>query len=149
MLLPSLGHCLPRQPEQCRYTNVCHLFLRDYGLMPTVLTLPGCGIVLFSLATRLEVVSFKRVNNRVFFAKVFVWPYCYILVVWIACVIVLVSKKCICTVSSAWFVFEEEIILFSFWKISCNMLSNFPCITVIAKISVVCEYQDRDFCPFE
>ena len=49
-----------------------------------------------------------------FLAKVFVRPYCYILIVWVACIVILSSGECICPIGGAWFIFEEEVILLSF-----------------------------------
>ena len=44
-----------------------------------------------------------------FFAKVLVGPYCYVLIVRVSGVIILLSRECVCSICSAWFVFKEEV----------------------------------------
>ena len=84
-----------------------------------------------------------------FFAEVLVRPYYYIFIIRVACVVVFLSRGCVCPISGAWFVFEEEVILLSFWEVSCDVLSNLSCIAVVTEVSVICEYQNGDFCSFE
>ena len=84
-----------------------------------------------------------------FFTKIFVGPYCYVLIVWVACIIILSLGECVCPIGGACFIFKEEVVLLSFREVSCDALSNFPCIAVVAEVSVICEYQDGDFCSFE
>ena len=94
-------------------------------------------------------VSIKCIDDCMFFAKVFVGPYCYVLVVWVACIIIFSLGECVCSIGGAWFIFEEEVILLSFQEVSCDALSNFPCVAVVAEVSMICEHQDEDFCSFE
>ena len=83
-----------------------------------------------------------------FFAEVLVGPYCYVLIVWVSGVVILSSRECVCSICSAWFVFKEEVVLLSFREVSCDALSYFPGVAVVAEVSVICEYQDGDFCSF-
>ena len=66
-------------------------------------------------------------------AEIMVWPDSDIFVVWVSInFIVGAAGEGVCTICGPGFVFEQDIILFSFREVSCNAWSNFSGVTIVS-----------------
>jgi hypothetical protein len=75
------------------------------------------------------------------FAEISVWPDCDIFIVGVPIdFIVRATEEGICMICGSWFIFQQDIILFSLGKISYNAWSDFLGVTVVSEVYMIGVY---------
>ena len=87
--------------------------------------------------------------THVVFTKIFVRKDSNVFVVWVSFYFIIrLLGESIRTVGSAWFIFQEQVVLSKFGDISCNTWANFAWFSII-QVCMISVHQDGDFCAFE
>jgi hypothetical protein len=77
-------------------------------------------------------------------AEVFIGPDNDILIDRVVAFIVRSSRKLVCSIGSPRFVFQNDIVLFSFWEVSSDSRSDFSGVPIVSQVGMIGEDKNRD-----